>query len=149
MVDEEEHSSESGTDGSEVGAASSTSDGSEDEDEEDEDDDVSDTDAEAEQGDHHNKGRNGIPRSVFLKTSTHKAVLQPGERNDRAVPTRFPQKPMVEMLPNSNIWYQAYIIKESANEVKVRLPGARRGRCMGDARCKHDQVLQVCLVQSP
>ena len=27
---------------------------------------------------------------------------------------------MVELVMNSNIWYQAYVFKESANEVKVR-----------------------------
>ena len=28
-------------------------------------------------------------------------------------------RPMVELLMHSNVWYQAYVFKESANEVKV------------------------------
>lgn len=33
---------------------------------------------------------------------------------------------MMELQAGSNVWYQAYIIKESKNEMKVRFPGARR-----------------------
>jgi hypothetical protein len=42
-------------------------------------------------------------------------------------------KPMMELKAGSNVWYQAYVLKESLNEVKVRFPrecgggrGARR-----------------------
>lgn len=31
-------------------------------------------------------------------------------------------KPMMEMQAGSNVWYQAYVLKESINEAKVRFP---------------------------
>lgn len=53
-------------------------------------------------------------------------------------------KPMMELEAGSNVWYQAYVLKESLNEAKVRFPGERLrdlmragpaggGTC--DARC--------------
>jgi len=32
-------------------------------------------------------------------------------------------KPMMELDAGSNVWYQAYVLKESINEAKVRFPG--------------------------
>ncbi len=40
---------------------------------------------------------------------------------------QVPPRPMMELRAGANVWYQAYIIKESANEVKVRFPGAGPG----------------------
>ena len=43
-------------------------------------------------------------------------------------------RPMVELLMHSNVWYQAYVFKESANEVKVSIrsvPGAIISPCPG------------------
>ncbi|GFH15319.1 uncharacterized protein HaLaN_11523 [Haematococcus lacustris] len=34
----------------------------------------------------------------------------------------------VRLQANSNIWYQAYFVKQSANEVKMRFPGANGRR---------------------
>ena len=31
-----------------------------------------------------------------------------------------PRKPMVELQAGSNVWYQGNILKESANEVKIK-----------------------------
>ncbi len=58
-----------------------------------------------------------------LKTVTDKASIQALERLDCPVPSKFPQKPMVELIAGSNVWYQGYVMKESANEAKVRFPG--------------------------
>ena len=54
---------------------------------------------------------------------TERAVVQPLEKLSPVIPTKFQQKPMVELSAGSNIWYQAYLVKESANEAKLRFPG--------------------------
>jgi len=36
---------------------------------------------------------------------------------------RVPRRPMMELVPNSNVWYQARIIKERATELLVTFPG--------------------------
>ncbi len=86
-----------------------------------------------------------------------RASLLPGERlkPEKDLPAEFPDKPMIELVLQSNVWYQvsgasstrfdvpssrarwhaaalpnesflpglqAYVFKESANEVKVRFP---------------------------
>ncbi|GAX73316.1 hypothetical protein CEUSTIGMA_g770.t1 [Chlamydomonas eustigma] len=72
-------------------------------------------------------GRNVITRTVFKTMTTNKAVLQHGEelKSSQHIPAEFPQTPMVELLLRSNVWYQGYVCKESANEVKVRIPGVK------------------------
>ena len=43
-------------------------------------------------------------------------------------PSSLPNhKPMVELTAGSNVWYQAYVLKESLNEAKVRFPGEMDG----------------------
>ncbi|KAF6256274.1 hypothetical protein COO60DRAFT_131917 [Scenedesmus sp. NREL 46B-D3] len=37
-------------------------------------------------------------------------------------------KPMMELKAGSNVWYQAYVLKESTNEAKVRFPDPDGGR---------------------
>jgi hypothetical protein len=59
---------------------------------------------------------------VKLPRRTNKATLQERERLDGAdvLPNT---KPMMELEAGSNVWYQAYVLKESINEAKVRFPG--------------------------
>lgn len=52
---------------------------------------------------------------------TDYAVVQPGEVFESGI-TKVPQRPMMELEAGSNVWYQAYVIKETANEVRVRFP---------------------------
>lgn len=47
-------------------------------------------------------------------------------------------KPMMELDAGSNVWYQAYVLKESINEAKVRFPGERS-----------NIYLQCCHIQLP
>lgn len=51
----------------------------------------------------------------------------------RPVPSKFPCKPMLELKAASNVWYQGVVLKESANEVKVKVTvmgeQSRRRRC--------------------
>lgn len=46
-------------------------------------------------------------------------MLQEKEDVDGPEPSKFPRKPMLELVARSNVWYQGVVIKESANEVKV------------------------------
>jgi hypothetical protein len=52
---------------------------------------------------------------------TSKAVQQ--ERETLDGPEELPNpKPMMELEAGKNVWYQAYVLKESLNEAKVRFP---------------------------
>ncbi len=53
---------------------------------------------------------------------TDRSVLQAGEALGPGPPARMPDKPMMELKAGCNVWYQAYVIKESQNEAKVRFP---------------------------
>jgi hypothetical protein len=66
--------------------------------------------------------RRGEVEIVKLSRRTSKASLQERERLDGA--EELPNaKPMMELEAGSNVWYQAYVLKESLNEAKVRFPG--------------------------
>jgi hypothetical protein len=60
---------------------------------------------------------------------TSKARQQPGETLGPGPPAPMPDKPMMELKAGSNVWYQAYVVKESQNEAKVRFPCERGGAC--------------------
>jgi hypothetical protein len=66
--------------------------------------------------------RRGEVEIVKLPRRTNKATLQARERLDGAevLPNT---KPMMELEAGSNVWYQAYVLKESINEAKIRFPG--------------------------
>jgi hypothetical protein len=66
--------------------------------------------------------RRGEVEIVKLPRRTNKATLQERERLDGAdvLPNT---KPMMELEAGSNVWYQAYVLKESINEAKIRFPG--------------------------
>lgn len=53
---------------------------------------------------------------------TSKSQSQAGEKLDLELLSPMPDKPMMELKAGSNVWYQAYVIKESQNEAKVRFP---------------------------
>ncbi|MEW5316644.1 MAG: hypothetical protein WDW38_008001 [Sanguina aurantia] len=57
----------------------------------------------------------------LLVSRTHKARLQEAETQGNTIPERFPQKPMFELTAGSNLWYQAFRIGESANELKLQI----------------------------
>jgi hypothetical protein len=72
--------------------------------------------------------RRGEVVIVKLARRTNKATLQERERLDGA--ESLPNtKPMMELEAGSNVWYQAYVLKESINEAKVRFPGELRVTC--------------------
>lgn len=54
---------------------------------------------------------------------TDRARVQDKEQVDLEPLHKMPPKPMMELQAGSNIWYQAYVIKESENEAKVCFPG--------------------------
>ena len=80
-------------------------------------------------------------RALRLRTVTDKASIQALERVDCPMPFKFLQKPMVELIAGSNVWYQGYVMKESANEAKVRFPGRRR--TSGTTKCA--QLSRPCM----
>lgn len=107
--------------------------GEEAEDEEDEEEGSDDADAAAGGGSRHRRRkrqrraqrqRRGELEIVKLPRRTNKAAVQERERLDggEALPNT---KPMMELQAGSNVWYQAYVLKESLNEAKVRFPGER------------------------
>jgi hypothetical protein len=79
---------------------------------------------------------------VRLNKRTSKSRVNAGERLDS--PAEMPNgKPMMELDAGSNVWYQAYVLKESLNEAKVRFPrefaewaGAGRGHVGGCGRTR-------------
>lgn len=63
-------------------------------------------------------------RRPLRERVTTKAVPQAGERFTLPALPKVPCRPMLELESGSNIWFQAYVLKESLNEVKVRFPAA-------------------------
>lgn len=58
---------------------------------------------------------------VQINKRTSKASQQEQEMLDG--PEELPNmKPMMELEAGKNVWYQAYVLKESLNEAKVRFP---------------------------
>eukprot|EP00883_Tetradesmus_obliquus_P002361 jgi/Sobl393_1/12527/SZX60765.1 len=110
--------------------------GEEAEDDEDEEERSDDADAAAGGGSRHRRRkrqrraqrqRRGELEIVKLPRRTNKAAVQERERLDggEALPNT---KPMMELQAGSNVWYQAYVLKESLNEAKVRFPDPDGGR---------------------
>ena len=67
---------------------------------------------------------------VFMRRErvTNRAKVQPEERVDLPPYHRAAgERPMMEMVAGCNVWYQATIQAESANELLVYFPGARAG----------------------
>jgi hypothetical protein len=57
--------------------------------------------------------------------TTARAQVQLGEKVDLPMFDTKESKPMMEMEAGSNVWYQATILRVSANEIRVLFPGAR------------------------
>lgn len=71
---------------------------------------------------------------------TSKAHLQEHERLEGS--EELPNtKPMMELKAGSNVWYQAYVLKESINEAKVRFPGELKTAVMLRSRVPHAPCL--------
>lgn len=67
--------------------------------------------------------RRGDGEIVQISKRTSKASRQALETVDG--PEGLPNmKPMMELEAGKNVWYQAYVLKESLNEAKVRFPRA-------------------------
>lgn len=67
--------------------------------------------------------RRGDVDIVQISKRTSKASRQELETLDG--PEDLPNmKPMMELEAGKNVWYQAYVLKESLNEAKVRFPRA-------------------------
>jgi hypothetical protein len=65
--------------------------------------------------------RRGDVDIVQISKRTSKASRQEHETLDG--PEALPNmKPMMELEAGKNVWYQAYVLKESLNEAKVRFP---------------------------
>jgi hypothetical protein len=114
-----------------------------DEDGEEEEEEAGENGSDAGGSDSKRRRAAGRRAAVVRRGVTSRAVAQPGERVDLEPMERVPSKPMMELKAGSNVWYQAYLLKESQNEVKVRFPcewwrGGRVGaRCLrlGVERC--------------
>ncbi|KAF5840751.1 hypothetical protein DUNSADRAFT_15609, partial [Dunaliella salina] len=62
--------------------------------------------------------------SALREKYTSKAKVQENEATDLPhLEGSQSAKPMAELKAGSNVYFQAYVIKESANEVKIRFPG--------------------------
>jgi hypothetical protein len=49
-------------------------------------------------------------------------------------------KPMMELEAGKNVWYQAYVLKETINEAKVRFPREFTCLCL---LCAQDSILST------
>ena len=56
---------------------------------------------------------------------TNRAKIQPYERVGLPFFNCNTDKPMMEMVADSNVWYQAAILRETANEIRVLFPGTK------------------------
>jgi hypothetical protein len=119
----------------------------EEEGEEGEESDAEDDEGAEDSGDGAGAGRSGRGRSrkqggsrrteqeiVKINKRTSKASpAQPHETLDG--PAELPNmKPMMELEAGKNVWYQAYVLKETINEVKVRFPREFSVCCQGFMR---------------
>jgi hypothetical protein len=70
---------------------------------------------------------------VRINKRTSKSTLQDGEvlNGPEELPGAAHSKPMMELEAGTNVWYQAWVLKESVNEVKVRFPRTCRNRVLG------------------
>lgn len=59
----------------------------------------------------------------FRAEEKERAKVQPGEQLDLPPFDCKVDKPMMEMEAGSNVWYQASIVRETANEIRVLFPG--------------------------
>lgn len=87
--------------------------------------------------------RRAEPEIQQINKRTSKARQQQHETFDG--PETLPNiKPMMELEAGRNIWYQAYVLKESLNEVKVRFP--RTCKCIHRTLVKLLSLLPVLSV---
>ena len=94
----------------------------------DEDDDEGEgeeeEDEDEEDGDRERRRRSQGTYSLHSNKVTNKATMQAKEQVDeRLAGKQIPPRPMLELEAGSNVWYQAYVMKTTINEVKVRFPG--------------------------
>lgn len=69
----------------------------------------------------HGNSRRAETEIVTISKRTSKSSQQGNETLDG--PEELPNmKPMMELEAGKNVWYQAYVLKESVNEAKVRFP---------------------------
>ncbi len=59
---------------------------------------------------------------------TYRAKVQAHERVDLPYFNCNTDKPMMEMVADSNVWYQAAILRETANEIRVLFPGTNHAK---------------------
>ena len=98
-----------------------------------------------------------LHRDAVLE-ETSRARVQSDERLGLPIYTLDPKvahssRPMMEVEAGSNIWYQAHVLKESKNEMRVLFPGATpglvcaatkllSGQCLKSSRCNREPVMQ-------
>jgi hypothetical protein len=83
---------------------------------------------------------------VTISKRTSKSSQQEHETLDG--PEELPNmKPMMELEAGKNVWYQAYVLKESVNEAKVRFPREWRKHTagLGDG-CVADEMPVVMII---
>jgi hypothetical protein len=74
----------------------------------------------------HSSSRRAETEIVTISKRTSKSSQQDHETLDG--PVELPNmKPMMELEAGKNVWYQAYVLKESVNEAKVRFPREKGG----------------------
>ncbi|BDA46751.1 hypothetical protein COCOBI_09-2040 [Coccomyxa sp. Obi] len=71
------------------------------------------------------RGKDAGPSGRHLETN--RAKIQPRERVDLPYFNCNTDKPMMEMVADSNVWYQAAILRETANEIRVLFPDPEEG----------------------
>ncbi|CAL8471371.1 g10913 [Coccomyxa elongata] len=71
------------------------------------------------------RGKDAGPSGRHLET--YRAKVQPHERVDLPYFNCNTDKPMMEMVADSNVWYQAAILRETANEIRVLFPDPEEG----------------------
>ena len=94
----------------------------------DDDEGAADEDSEGggDKGGGGSEGKRRRAAGAVRRGLTSRARQQPGEHIDASIAgSRVPSKPMMELKAGSNVWYQAYLLKESQNEAKVRFPCER------------------------
>ena len=118
------------TDEDEDGEEDAQSDDDRDEDEEDNPSGAEDGGTRSKRRRKHAGVRRAEPEIQRVNKRTSRSVQQ--EQEALNGPEELPNlKPMMELEAGKNVWYQAYVLKESLNEAKVRIPRKRGAGCSG------------------
>lgn len=78
---------------------------------------------------------------------TDKATIQPHELINREPMQKLPNRPMVELEAQSNVWYSARVVKESASEIKLQIGELAAGlsQSCGPVHQLQVQRLHACI----